>query len=602
MEDKVGTMLPDAGDTLIRVGALEQQEGGLGLQANLGSEAFKNFELTYVIVTPGGKHPSEERMLAGTTTLFHALYRSAQRGQFGVFENAPAAPSEPLAKPGMMANVLDAVVSPAQAALGPLVNPSSTLDLMITRGRNTFFNQTFNGNGRTCGTCHREQESLTIGTDFIADLPPDDPLFVAEFVPALARNFENPVLMRRFALIVENLDGFDDLANKFVMRGIPHTLALTANTLRPALVDGTKGVLLGPPAPGTPIGPGTDPSILERTGWSGDGAPGTGTLREFLTGAIMQHYPKTLGRVAGRDFRLATNQELLDSEAFMKSTGRKKDLNLGGLAPQSPTDPVLRLRDVVAAQGQRIFTNPGNIPGIIPGDNRGAGKCFLCHSGGGAGDTVEQLLFGQPSAIGNGNFDTGVEELPSLPADLALQPNPTDGGFGRVGTLANGFGDGTFNTPVLVEAADTPGFFHNNAVDTIEAAVAFYQGPAFNGSPAGALAGGITLDGTEVEALAKFLRVINSIENLNSTINLLQRAKVASLSQGRELIGIALAELDDAFDVLREGHVHKDARNDILNGTGQASSAFGAGTISFRNAQLDDAIAFSQRGISRMRF
>jgi hypothetical protein len=602
MQDKVGTMLPDAGDTLIRVGSLEKQQGGLGLQANLGSEAFKNFELSYVIVTPGGKHPSDERTLAGTTTLFHALYRSAQRGQFGVFENAQAAPSEPVAKPGMMANVLDAVVSPANAALGPLVNPTSALDQMITRGRNTFFNETFQGNGRTCGTCHREQESLTIGVDFIADLPPDDPLFVAEFVPALARNFENPVLMRRFALILENLDGFEDPANKFVMRGIPHTLALNANTLRNALVDGTQGVLLGPPAPGTPIGPGTDPTIRERTGWSGDGAPGTGTLREFLTGAIMQHYPRTLGRVAGRDFRLATNQELLDSEAFMKSTGRRRDLNLGGLAPQNPGDPVLRLRDVVAAAGQRIFTAPGNIPGILVGDNRGAGKCFLCHAGGGAGETVEQLLFNQASAIGNGNFDTGVEELPSLPADLAGQPNPTDGGFGKKGTLANGFGDGTFNTPVLIEAADTPGFFHNNAVDTIEAAVAFYQGPAFNSSPAGQLAGGIMLEGTEVEAIAKFLRVLNSIENLNSTIDLLQRARRAGIGQGRELLGIALAELDDAFDVLREGHVHKDARDEILFGTSDTSLASAAGTIGGRNIQIDQALSRAQRAIGRMRF
>jgi hypothetical protein len=105
-----------------------------------------------------------------------------------------------------------------------------------------------------------------------------------------------------------------------------------------------------------------------------------------------------------------------------------------------------------------------------------------------------------------------------------------------------------------------------------------------------------------VEALAKFLRVINSIENLNSTIDLLQRARRAGFSQGRELISIALAELDDAFDVLREGHVHKDARNQILNGTSEASSAFGAGTISFRNAQIDDAIAFSKNAISRMRF
>ena len=35
--------------------------------------------------------------------------------------------------------------------------------------------------------------------------------------------------MRQFGLIVENLDGVDNLANKFVMRGVPHTLALSTS-------------------------------------------------------------------------------------------------------------------------------------------------------------------------------------------------------------------------------------------------------------------------------------------------------------------------------------------------------------------------------------
>ena len=34
-------------------------------------------------------------------------------------------------------------------------------------------------------------------------------------------------------MILEN-DGFSDLQNRFVMRGVPHTLALLQNTLSPA--------------------------------------------------------------------------------------------------------------------------------------------------------------------------------------------------------------------------------------------------------------------------------------------------------------------------------------------------------------------------------
>ncbi len=48
---------------------------------------------------------------------------------------------------------------------------------------------------------------------------------MAERNPDLANDFENPRLMRALGLILENQDGFDDLANDFNMRGVPHTLA-----------------------------------------------------------------------------------------------------------------------------------------------------------------------------------------------------------------------------------------------------------------------------------------------------------------------------------------------------------------------------------------
>ena len=58
------------------------------------------------------------------------------------------------------------------------------------------------------------------------------------------------------------------------------------------------------------------------TGWSGDGAPGTGSLREFAIGAVTQHFTKTLARTAGRDFRLPTEHQLDAMEAFQLSLGR----------------------------------------------------------------------------------------------------------------------------------------------------------------------------------------------------------------------------------------------------------------------------------------
>src|SRR5258707_10308351 len=84
---------------------------------------------------------------------------------------------------------------------------------------------------------------------------------------------------------------------------------------------------------------------------------------------------------------------------------------------------------------------------------------------------------------------------------------PRDGGFGRAPNPRGGFGNGRFNTPVVIESADTGPFFHNNSAATIEEAVAFYNSNAFNNSEVGlqfkaADTGGIGihLESTQVEA------------------------------------------------------------------------------------------------------
>ncbi len=184
----------------------------------------------------------------------------------------------------------------------PMSPPSTEpAQALIDKGERIFFRKTFNGNGRTCGTCHRAEDNFGLSPAFIATLPDDDPLFVAEFNPDLRENFEKPKLMREFGLILENLDGFDDLENQFVLRGVPHVLALRTS------VDSAKG---------------------PHTGWSGDGSPGDGSLRSFAVGAIIQHFPKTLNRVPGVDFRLPSEQELEALEAFMLSLGRAQDPSL----------------------------------------------------------------------------------------------------------------------------------------------------------------------------------------------------------------------------------------------------------------------------------
>ncbi|OLB53600.1 MAG: hypothetical protein AUH99_01850 [Candidatus Rokubacteria bacterium 13_2_20CM_2_70_11] len=411
--------------------------------------------------------------------------------------------------------------------------PPDRQSQLIAKGRDLFFNETFAGNGRTCGTCHPAENNFTIDPAFIATLPKDNPLFVAEFNPALKENFENPALMREFGLIQENLDGFDDLKNKFVMRGVPHVLALRTSVQSPA----------GP-----------------RTGWSGDGAPGDGSLRSFATGAVIQHFTKTLNRVPGVDFRLPTDEELDAMEAFQLSLGRQQDLVLP-----------LRLKGTVPKRGQAIFL-----------DNK-LGKCNLCHVNAGA-----TANFGG-GTLGNANFNTGVEDLPDQPARLTGKAVPRDDGFRSPG-------DRTFNVPPLVEAADSGPFFHNNAIETIEGAVAFYDGDSFNNSPAGAALKkadprgvGIELDGTQIVAIAAFLRVINTLENIRQSIELLEASRAAAASEEkRRNLDRAIRETQDSIRVLEGGGLHPDAVAHLQEARRQTEKA--ARSVFFSRKHTGEAI------------
>src|SRR5215208_4509202 len=100
-------------------------------------------------------------------------------------------------------------------------------------GADLFFRETFNGNGRSCATCHRVDRNQTIDAAFMSTLGARDPLFVAEFDPNLIQ-LEVPTMMRRFGLILENVDGFaPDPRSNFVLRSVPHSLSLATSVTNP---------------------------------------------------------------------------------------------------------------------------------------------------------------------------------------------------------------------------------------------------------------------------------------------------------------------------------------------------------------------------------
>ncbi|MGH8523251.1 MAG: hypothetical protein ACREXY_03265, partial [Gammaproteobacteria bacterium] len=349
-------------------------------------------------------------------------------------------------------------------------------------------------------------------------LPKDDPLFVAEFIPALAKNFEDPKLMRKRGLILENLDGTDKPG---VMRGVPHVFA--------------QGISISS-NPRNRFECFND-ALCPRTGWSGDGAPETEDLKAFARGAVAQHFTKTTDRIKGVDFRLPTADEEKALEAFQLTLGRQEELKLP-----------LSLKSTEALQGQEIF-------------NSTAGKCFRCHADAGA-----NIPPGGP-ASGNSNFNTGVENLPDPTGDFS-QP---DDGLGITPA-----GDGTFNTPSVVEAADTGPFFHNNSVETVEGAVAFYNTDAFNNSPSGQfLSGGtgraIALDATQVKAVAAFLRAINALDNIRELNKLLGAVEANVLLAGEhpgDVVKRAVYDIDDAIMVLEGARLHPDAVRQLQEARG----------------------------------
>jgi len=435
-----------------------------------------------------------------------------------------------IGQPILMVLVVSGGCLPVTPVYADGITPADYPDAaLINAGRELFFKETFNGNGRTCGTCHPEDNNFTIDPEFIATLPADDPLFVAERPEPnpLSENFEKPELMRKLGLILENTNGFDDLETNFTLRSVPHMLAMRTS-LTPPTAAANDGTTVPP---------------VERTGWSGDGSPTDssispelrGTLRDFTVGAIRQHFPKTLNREAGVDFRLPTQYELDALEAFMLSLGRQQ-------AFDDLTE--ISLTNEKADRGRLNYMGQGMANGI---------SCNACHFNGGA-NTDPDFVFPPevtPPAFEqtNRSFAPRVEELLDQPGDvLAGGEMPFDDGFGT--------GTHLFNVPPVIEAADTGPYFHANQIDTVEGLVAFYtsQRHLRDGEVLGPIVG---LNGAQLANVGAFLRVLNADENARSAIDLIERAQQLYKRHYQRInMNLAKSEIEDAIEVLQGGKLH----------------------------------------------
>ena len=417
-----------------------------------------------------------------------------------------------------------------------------SLATQVAQGENLFNSETFQGNGRTCATCH--VASLNFG------LPPSniqsrfntvsasfDPLFIGETNPSsfdggFDFNLNTLVLTDTVASgtpCIGTLQGIitsgsgSTAAKAKVLTQVSPTTYLVMGGMNPALsgtvsdsnscsgtvmsiTAGSLGAIVGSPTLGLeepkrmrtsadtvnfPQGRGL---ILENI----DGFPPTAPvfrksphllnlsqriaffglsgnvfdLQTFATGAVTQHFPRTLARNSGGsnpDFRLPTSDELAAMEAFMRS----HEFPAG-------TDPnKFNLNNfIVTAAQQRGFAA-----------FNGAAKCAECHQG---------------TVLAAGSFDTGV--VNQVINSGGLDNLPCEPSVGAP------CGSRSFLTRQLFNIANLGPFFHDSSAATLKDVLAFYNSSAFNTSPGELFSGPINtvaLGPTTTDDIIAFLEGIS---------------------------------------------------------------------------------------------
>ena len=223
LDAKGNTIQLDADDQYVHLGSLVINGSEGVLNTVLDTITLNDMEIDWVVLSRAGETPASGGVLYGSSSLFQKIYHYPQHRISNTDKR------------------YGGLISSASAGgISPFFYPDAAL---INDGRDIFFNESFQGNGRTCGTCHPADNNFTIDPKFIATLSDDDPLFVAERSSPnpLSENFEKPSLMRKVGLILENTNGFGDLENEYTMRSVPHVLSMRTSLSPPSIPanDGT---------------------------------------------------------------------------------------------------------------------------------------------------------------------------------------------------------------------------------------------------------------------------------------------------------------------------------------------------------------------------
>ena len=365
------------------------------------------------------------------------------------------------------------------------------------QGENLFKKEAFLGNGRTCATCHIESESFGLPPSQVAGLPATDLLFMEVLnVNTLVVNSAGSVNPGAGSGTTQPSDFFlgDTLTGTLggsatVLAGSGTTylvhsgagLDLAGNVISDGggntgtLVSFTDGDLDGPAPTGDPIGiedsvllndgraliveningftefsfRRVSPNLLNIKHTAPYGLSGEfADLQTFCAGAVQQHFPRSLVRVAGTDFRSPASDELAAMDAFMETIFLPADENFG-------VDNFVTTE--AQKRGRTLFF--------------GTAKCSVCHTG--------NVLATSDGTLGttlgvNESFNTGVSNLTINTVDGL--PTEQD-----VGQPAN---SRAFSTRPLFGVKNTAPFFHDSSVSTLFDAIQFYDTIEFRTSPA----------------------------------------------------------------------------------------------------------------------
>ena len=169
-------------DDIIVLGELKMRGSDGSLDREVGPGRLREFEVDMALVTRVMPGESGEFVVGGITSLFYKMGRRAslQAEELSALESS-----------GFFGRTLSSRMTVLASGRGAL---SQGMIGLIEQGDTLFFQETFDGNGRTCGTCHRAEDNFALSPAFIATLPDDDLLFVAELNLG-PDDLENPTLI-----------------------------------------------------------------------------------------------------------------------------------------------------------------------------------------------------------------------------------------------------------------------------------------------------------------------------------------------------------------------------------------------------------------------